>query len=259
MNCPALPPPTAADIHAAAQRLQGVAHRTPVLRSGMADKLLGAQVFFKCENLQRTGSFKFRGAYNALAQFSPQQRERGVLTFSAGNHAQAIALAARLRRLNVPTLVIDGRPQYEAAALALVLAERHPDDRLAPLPDDTRRADYLQWMFNLANMVQPLFRQWWYPGEPAGEANADVLRAHCAPRIEAEWQRIDDHLAAHGPYLLGDEPSVADFYLTMLMRWSRNMPKPATEWPQLAALAQRMKARPSFKLLYEREGLSEWA
>jgi len=159
----------------------------------------------------------------------------------------------------VPTLVIDGRPQYEAAALALMLAERHPDDRLAPLPDDTRRADYLQWMFNLANMVQPLFRQWWYPGEPAGEANADVLRAHCAPRIEAEWQRIDDHLAAHGPYLLGDEPSVADFYLTMLMRWSRNMPKPATEWPQLAALAQRMKARPSFKLLYEREGLSEWA
>lgn len=159
----------------------------------------------------------------------------------------------------VPTLVLDGQPQYEAAALAMLLAERNPDALLAPLPDDSRRADYLQWMFNLANMVQPLFRQWWYPGEPAGEANADALRAHCAPRIEAEWARIDAHLAAHGPCLLGERVSVADFYLTMLMRWSRNMPKPATEWPQLAALAQRMKARPSFKVLYEREGLTEWA
>ena len=118
MNCPALPPPTAADIHAAAQRLQGVAHRTPVLRSGMADKLLGAQVFFKCENLQRTGSFKFRGAYNALAQFSPQQRERGVLTFSAGNHAQAIALAARL--LDIPALVV----MPEDAAVSKMAATR---------------------------------------------------------------------------------------------------------------------------------------
>ena len=80
-----------------------------------------------------------------------------------------------------------------------------------------------------------------------------------APRIEAHWQRIDAHLAAHGPHLLGEEPSVADFYLTMLMRWSRNMPRPATDWPRLAALAARMKARPSFAVLYAREGLTEWA
>ena len=159
----------------------------------------------------------------------------------------------------VPTMVIDGKPQYEAAALAMLLAERYPDARLAPAFDDPRRADYLQWMFNLCNMVQPLFRQWWYPGEPAGEANAETLRACCAPRIEAEWQRIDAHLAANGPYLLGKDISAADFYLTMLMRWSRNMPKPATEWPQLAALAERMKARPSFKALYDAEGLTEWA
>jgi glutathione S-transferase len=159
----------------------------------------------------------------------------------------------------VPTLVIDGRPQYEAAALVMLLAERHPTAGLAPAFDDPRRADYLQWMFNLANMVQPLFRQWWYPGEPAGDANADAVREHCAPRIEAEWQRIDAHLAAHGPYLLGADISAADFYLAMLMRWSRNMPKPATERPQLAALAGRMKARPSFQVLYAREGLTEWA
>ena len=159
----------------------------------------------------------------------------------------------------VPTLVLDGKPQYEAAALAMLLAERHPDAGLSPAAGDPRRADYLQWMFNLANMVQPLFRQWWYPGEPAGETQADAVRAHCAPRIEAQWHRIDTHLAAGGPFLLGDAPSVADFYLVMLMRWSRNMPRPATEWPQLAALAARLKARPSFTMLYAREGLTEWA
>ena len=159
----------------------------------------------------------------------------------------------------VPTLVIDGKPHYEAAALAMLLADRHPQSGFAPAIDDPGRADYVQWMFNLANMVQPLFRQWWYPGEPAGEANADALRAHCAPRIEAQWQRIDDHLAKHGPYLLGENISAADFYLTMLMRWSRNMPRPATEWPHLAALAKTMKARPSFARLYAEEGLEEWA
>ena len=159
----------------------------------------------------------------------------------------------------VPTLVIDGKPRYEAAALAMLLADRHPRAGLAPAFDAPQRADYVQWMFNLANMVQPLFRQWWYPGEPAGEQNADALRAHCAPRIEAQWQRIDDHLAAHGPYLLGKDISAADFYLTMLMRWSRNMPKPATDWPHLAALAKSMKARPSFARLYAEEGLEEWA
>jgi glutathione S-transferase len=159
----------------------------------------------------------------------------------------------------VPTLVIDGKPQYEAAALAMLLADRHPQAGLAPALDAPGRADYVQWMFNLANMVQPLFRQWWYPGEPAGDGNADAVRAHCAPRIEAQWQRIDAHLAANGPYLLGENISAADFYLTMLMRWSRNMPKPATEWPYLAALAERMKARPSFARLYAEEGLEEWA
>jgi glutathione S-transferase len=141
----------------------------------------------------------------------------------------------------------------------MLLAERHPQARLAPAFDDPRRADYLQWMFNLANMLQPLFRQWWYPGEPAGEAYREAVLAACVPRIEAHWQRIEGHLAAHGPYLLGAEPSVADFYLCMLMRWSRNMPKPATGWPHLAALAGLLKARPSFKALYAREGLSEWA
>ncbi len=159
----------------------------------------------------------------------------------------------------VPTLVHGGVPMHEAAALAMILADRHPQAGLAPPAGSSLRPAYTQWMFHMANAVQPLFRQWWYPHEPAGEAHADVVRALVAPRIEAAWSRIDAHLAANGPYLLGESVSVADFYLTMLMRWSRNMPRPATQWPHLSTLATTMRARPSFRALYEREGLSEWA
>ena len=181
------------------------------------------------------------------------------LVDTAANAQKSSAYLALNPNGVVPTLVIDGKPQHEAAALAMMLVERHPQSGFAPAFDDPRRADYLQWMFNLANMVQPLFRQWWYPGEPAGEAQRDAVLAQCAPRIEAQWQRIDDHLSATRPYLLGEALSAADFYLAMLMRWSRNMPKPATDSPHMAVLAQRMKARPSFATLYQREGLAEWA
>ncbi|SFD63673.1 threo-3-hydroxy-L-aspartate ammonia-lyase [Paracidovorax konjaci] len=99
---PALP--TYDDVLGAAHRLQGIAHRTPVLRSSTADERLGAQLFFKCENLQRMGAFKFRGAYNTLVQLDAAQRERGVLAFSSGNHAQAIALSARL--LDMPAVIV---------------------------------------------------------------------------------------------------------------------------------------------------------
>ncbi|BAC91810.1 threo-3-hydroxy-L-aspartate ammonia-lyase [Gloeobacter violaceus] len=92
------------DIQAAADRLRGVAHRTPVLTSRTVDDLTGAQVFFKCENFQRMGAFKFRGAYNALSQLDKAQRRRGVLAYSSGNHAQAIALAGQI--LEIPTTIV---------------------------------------------------------------------------------------------------------------------------------------------------------
>lgn len=92
------------DVVNAAQRLHGIAHRTPVLTSRTINEQTGCQVYFKCENVQRTGSFKFRGAYNAIAQLTPDQRRNGVLTYSSGNHAQAIALAGKL--LNVPTTIV---------------------------------------------------------------------------------------------------------------------------------------------------------
>lgn len=182
-----------------------------------------------------------------------------VLVDTASREQKSPAYLALNPNGVVPTLVIDGVPHYEAAALAMHLADAYPAAGLAPAPGTAARIDYTQWMFNLANMVQPLFRQWWYPHEPAGEANAETVLAHLQPRIEAQWERIDAHLAAHGPFLLGERPSAADFYLVMLMRWSRKMPKEAIAWPHLAALADRLKARPSFAELYRREGLTEWA
>jgi threonine dehydratase len=95
---------TYADVEAAAARLEGVAHRTPVATSGQFDARAGCEAYFKCENLQRMGAFKFRGAYNALSLLDPGQRERGVVAFSSGNHAQAVALAGRL--LQVPTTIV---------------------------------------------------------------------------------------------------------------------------------------------------------
>ena len=134
-------PITLQDIRAAADRLAGVAHKTPVMTSRLADQRAGARLFFKCENLQRVGAFKFRGAYNALAQFSPEQRRAGVIAFSSGNHAQAIALAARL--LDMPSVIVmpaDAPPAKLAATRAyqadrrdseLVLYDRHREDREA--------------------------------------------------------------------------------------------------------------------------------
>lgn len=95
---------TIADIANAHERLAFIANKTPVLSSRTINKLVNSQVFFKCENFQRTGSFKFRGAYNALSQLSESQKRRGVLTYSSGNHAGAIALSGQL--LNIPTTIV---------------------------------------------------------------------------------------------------------------------------------------------------------
>ena len=130
------PPPTYDDVAAAAHRLKGMAHRTPVLRSSTADERLGAQLFFKCENLQRTGAFKFRGAFNTLAQFTDEQRERGVLAFSAGNHAQAIALSARLLDMPAAIVMPEDAPASKMAATRdygaqVVTYNRYTEDREA--------------------------------------------------------------------------------------------------------------------------------
>ncbi len=126
----------AEDVLAAARRLDGVAVRTPVVRVAEFDRRCGASIFLKCENLQRIGAFKFRGAYNRLAQMSPRERRRGVVAFSSGNHAQGVALAARL--LGIPATIVMPRDAPAAkrdATLALgariVDYDREADDREA--------------------------------------------------------------------------------------------------------------------------------
>jgi glutathione S-transferase len=159
----------------------------------------------------------------------------------------------------IPTLVIDGRPHYESGALVMALADRHPEAGLAPPIGSAARTAYYQWIVHLANALQPPFRHWFYPDEVLGPQYVDAVKAAARVRIETCYDHLDAHLAANGPYVCGEALSAADFFAAMMMRWSRNMPKPATEWPQLKAFAARMKARPSFKALYQREGLTEWA
>ncbi|MBB5370005.1 MULTISPECIES: threo-3-hydroxy-L-aspartate ammonia-lyase [unclassified Janthinobacterium] len=126
--------PTYADVVAAAERIAGHAHKTPVITSRTVNEECGAEVFFKCENLQRMGAFKFRGAFNALSQFDEQQRRAGVVAFSSGNHAQAIALSAQL--LGIPATIImpEDAPAAKIAATRgyggnVVLYDRYTQDR----------------------------------------------------------------------------------------------------------------------------------
>ncbi|AWG28147.1 threo-3-hydroxy-L-aspartate ammonia-lyase [Burkholderia cenocepacia] len=132
MNSPTLP--TYDDVAAAAARLEGHAHRTPVMMSRTIDDALGAQVFFKCENLQRMGAFKFRGAFNALSRFNAEQRRHGVVAFSSGNHAQAVALSARI--LGIPATIVmpQDAPAAKMAATRgyggnVVTYDRYTEDR----------------------------------------------------------------------------------------------------------------------------------
>ena len=121
--------PTFADIEDAAARIRSVAHQTPVLTSRSVNDRTGATVFFKCENFQRGGAFKFRGAYNALAQLSVEERRRGVVTYSSGNHAQAIALAGRV--LGIPRVIVmpSDAPSVKRAATEGYGGEVVPYDR----------------------------------------------------------------------------------------------------------------------------------
>ena len=126
------------DVHAAARRLDGVAHRTPVLTSRALDEATGATVLLKAENLQRVGAFKFRGAYNAVAALGPAERERGVATVSSGNHAQALALAARLHGVAATILMPEDSPPGKLAATRgygaeVVAFDRYGEDREALL------------------------------------------------------------------------------------------------------------------------------
>ncbi len=128
--------PTHGDVEAAGRRIDGHARRTPVMTSRTVDEASGATVFFKCENFQRTGSFKFRGAFNALSAMAPETRARGVIAFSSGNHAQAVALAARLHGTSATIVMPGDAPAAKVQATRgyggqVVTYDRYRDDREA--------------------------------------------------------------------------------------------------------------------------------
>ncbi len=132
MNAPALP--TYADVVAAAARLDGHAHRTPVLQSRTVNDEFGAEFFFKCENFQRMGAFKFRGAFNALSRLGEAERRAGVLAFSSGNHAQAVALSGRLLGIKATIIMPSDAPASKVAATQgyggkVVFYDRYTEDR----------------------------------------------------------------------------------------------------------------------------------
>jgi threonine dehydratase len=118
------------DVRQAAERLRGIANRTPVVTSRPVDGLVGGQVFFKCENLQRGGAFKFRGAYNRLVALSDEERRRGVVAFSSGNHAQGVALAARELGIRATIVMPTDAPELKLAATRAYGAEVVSYDRL---------------------------------------------------------------------------------------------------------------------------------
>jgi threonine dehydratase len=130
------PPVTLDDVRDAAAQIKGVAHRTPVLRSRTLDALVGAEVFLKCENFQRVGAFKFRGAYNAASRLAPQQLSKGIAAYSSGNHAQAVALAAHELGTTAVILMPEDTPRSKMEATAgygaeIVTYDRYTGDRVA--------------------------------------------------------------------------------------------------------------------------------
>jgi threonine dehydratase len=136
-----------AEVASAAERLQKIAHHTPVLSSGQVNAYLKAEVFFKCENFQRTGSFKFRGAYNAISRLSETQKSKGIIAFSSGNHAQAVALAASLFKIKANIVMPDDAPGIKLAATQqygaeIITYQRNTEDRQAITK---RLADQYEW------------------------------------------------------------------------------------------------------------------
>ncbi len=158
----------------------------------------------------------------------------------------------------VPALIVDGKPHAECAALLLLLAERHPEAHLDVPAGSAERADYLQGFFFLANTLQPAFRAWFYAGEVAGSANVEAARDHAREKIEDSFERLDAQFADGRAFMTGNRMTAVDFLLTMLARWSRNMPRPATQYSNLLPYINRMRTLPSLRQVHARENLSDW-
>lgn len=158
----------------------------------------------------------------------------------------------------VPTLIVDGFPRTESAALLMLLAERHPQAGLAPAVDSPDRGPWLELMIYLANTLLPAMRDWFYADSDGDPLGAVAVRALAQRRIEGAWEHLDRLLADGRIYLIAGRLSTADFLAVMLMRWARNMPRPATEWQHIHAYARHSHTLASFIEVNAREGLTDW-
>jgi len=202
------------DVKVAARNLEGKANRTPIITSTTVNQRTQSQVFFKCENFQRTGSFKFRGAYNALAQLSEEQKQRAVLTYSSGNHAQAIALSGQL--LNIPTIIVmpDDAPTVKQAATRGYGAEVILYDRL-----ETNREELSQCLASERGLT--LIPPYDHPHVVAGQGTAvkelieevgslDLLLVPCGGGGLLSGSAIAARALAPSCRIIGVEPEQAD-------------------------------------------------
>lgn len=156
----------------------------------------------------------------------------------------------------IPVLVQGDLVLYETAAIALHLAEQHPEADLAPRPGEPGRAHFLRWMVHLTNTPQAEYRAYFYPHEHVADPDAAPLVKQAAEtRLGAMFDRIAAQLGA-GPWLLGERFSAADLFLFMLVRWGRGMPRPPRSLAPLAGLAERAAARPAVLAAVEAEGLT---
>ena len=209
-----LPSVTFRDIERSAGRLQDVAHRTPVMTSRQVNERVGAEVYFKCENFQRTGSFKFRGAYNALSQFSAEDKKKGVLAYSSGNHAQAVALASAL--LGIPATIVmpENAPEVKLAATAGYGAEI-----IRYNPEETTREELAQEIATVRQV--PILPPYDHPHIIAGQGTAahelireigplDVLLVCCGGGGVLSGSALAAQALSPGCNVIGVEPEAGD-------------------------------------------------
>ncbi|HWT97889.1 MAG TPA: glutathione S-transferase family protein [Terriglobales bacterium] len=159
----------------------------------------------------------------------------------------------------VPTLIYDNdRVIYESAAIAMFLAERHPDADLAPRPGHSDRGPYLQWMAYLTNTLQEALMHWWHADTYVdGLAEQANMKARAEHRLASMAGFLDAHLAAQGPNLCGARFYICDYFLAMLVRWSRSMPQPLQQWPQIRGLVDRSMQRPAYRQMLQEEGITQ--
>ena len=158
----------------------------------------------------------------------------------------------------VPTLVIDGRPHTESAALLMLLAERHPGAMLSPTVGDVGRGKWLETMVYLANTLSSGMRDWFYAEQDGDPGDANGVRRLALRRIESTWDRLNAMLDDGRPHLLGSGLTTVDMLAIMYMRWARNMPRPATTWDKIGPYVTRLRARPAFREVCRREELTDW-